>query len=102
MLWQTPAADNFRSRGGTRREEMGLDREAQFWPTPIEDNANNCGGPSRSREGAYADLTVAVNTWPSIRPCSGERSSGANRAEFYRIWPTATARDWKGSAPHCS
>ena len=101
-LWQTPTVDNFRSRGGNRHEEMGLDRETRFWPTPIEDNANNCGGPSRSREGAYTDLTVAVNTWPSLRPCSGERSGGANRTEFYRIWPTATARDWKGSTPQCS
>lgn len=35
--------------------------------------------------------------WPTPRPCSGERSSGANRTEFYRkFWPTPNATDYKG------
>jgi hypothetical protein len=32
--WQTPATDSFRSRGGDRRDEMGLDQEARNWSTP--------------------------------------------------------------------
>ena len=32
--WQTPAADSFRSRGGDRKAEMGLDQEARLWRTP--------------------------------------------------------------------
>ena len=97
--WQSPAADSFRSRGGDRRDEAGLDQEARMWPTPTEDNANNNGGPSRSRERGYGDLTVAVNDWPTIRPSSGERNCGATCMESSRLWPTATARDWKGSTP---
>nr|WP_294560181.1 hypothetical protein [uncultured Rhodopila sp.] len=31
--WQTPAADSFRSRGGDRKDEMGLDQQARFFPT---------------------------------------------------------------------
>jgi len=31
--WQTPATDSFRSRGGNRKDEMGLDQQARFWPT---------------------------------------------------------------------
>lgn len=32
--WQTPATDSFRSRGGERKEEMGLDQQARMFPTP--------------------------------------------------------------------
>jgi len=32
--WQTPATDSFRSRGGERKDEMGLDQQARFFPTP--------------------------------------------------------------------
>jgi hypothetical protein len=32
-LWQTPATDSFRSRGGDRKDEQGLDQQARFWPT---------------------------------------------------------------------
>jgi len=33
--WQTPGTDSFRSRGGDRKDEMGLDQEARTWfPTP--------------------------------------------------------------------
>jgi DNA (cytosine-5)-methyltransferase 1 len=33
--------------------------------------------------------------WTTPRACSGERSSGLNRAEIMRQWATPTARDWK-------
>ena len=33
-LWQTPATDSFRSRGGDRKDEMGLDQQARMFPTP--------------------------------------------------------------------
>lgn len=32
--WQTPAADSFRSRGGERKDEAGLDQQARRWFTP--------------------------------------------------------------------
>lgn len=32
--WQTPGTDSFRSRGGDRKDEMGLDQEARHWGTP--------------------------------------------------------------------
>lgn len=33
--WQTPATDSFRSRGGDRKDEMGLDQQARtHWATP--------------------------------------------------------------------
>src|SRR4029434_7062682 len=30
-LWQTPATDSFRSRGGDRKDEMGLDQQARMF-----------------------------------------------------------------------
>ena len=33
--WQTPATDSSRSRGGDRKDEMGLDQQARNWPTPM-------------------------------------------------------------------
>lgn len=80
-LWQTPAADSLRSRGGDRVDEMGLDQQARlFWPTPTEDNANNNGGPSRSRPEGFADLTVAVNRWPSMRTTGLDGGSNSREA----------------------
>ena len=35
VMWQTPATDSFRSRGGDRKDEMGLDQQARLqWQTP--------------------------------------------------------------------
>jgi DNA (cytosine-5)-methyltransferase 1 len=82
--WQTPAADSSRSRGLDRRNEMGLDQQARFWPTPTEDNVNNQGGPSRSREGAFADLTVAVQRWPTAgaNDHKGSAKEGQRRGQL--------------------
>jgi hypothetical protein len=33
-MWQTPGTDSFRSCGGDRKDEMGLDQQARFFPTP--------------------------------------------------------------------
>ena len=37
--WQTPASDSFRSRGGDRKDEMGLDQQARTWPGPMAHEA---------------------------------------------------------------
>jgi len=50
--WQTPGTDSFRSRGGDRKDEMGLDQQARAgWPTPQaaeakQVKANKRGNPS--------------------------------------------------------
>lgn len=33
-VWQTPATDSFRSRGGDRKDEMGLDQQARSHQVP--------------------------------------------------------------------
>ena len=48
-LWQTPQVDSFRSRGGDRKDEMGLDQQARLqWVTPA----------SRDYKGANSELHV--------------------------------------------
>ncbi len=48
-LWQTLAVDSFRSRGGDRKDEMGLDQRARIaWVTPA----------SRDWKGANSELHV--------------------------------------------
>src|SRR5581483_103881 len=46
-LWQPPATDSFRSRGGDRKDEMGLDQQARLtqFPTPAaRDYKSESGG----------------------------------------------------------
>ena len=69
-MWPTPQTDSFRTRGGARRNEKGLDRMARDWPTPMaSDGCKPSGGSRRS-----ADLTYVAG-----------------------MWPTPLARDWKGT-----
>lgn len=40
-IWQAPATDSFRSRGGDRKDEMGLDQQARnLWAAPASSLAN--------------------------------------------------------------
>ena len=70
VMWPTPQTDSFRTRGGARKNEKGLDRMARDWPTPMaSDGCKPSGGNRRS-----ADLTHVAG-----------------------MWPTPLARDWKGT-----
>jgi len=69
-MWPTPQTDSFRTRGGARKNEKGLDRMARDWPTPMaSDGCKPSGGKRRT-----ADLTHVAG-----------------------MWPTPLARDWKGT-----
>lgn len=58
-MWPTPQTDSFRSRGGERKDEKGLDRMARDWPTPM---ANDGCRPSAGNR-RTADLTHAAGMW---------------------------------------
>lgn len=47
LQWQTSGTDSFRSRGGDRKDEMGLDQQARFWATPTTQDGKNTAGPSQ-------------------------------------------------------
>jgi hypothetical protein len=69
-MWQTPATDSFRSRGGDRKHEMGLDQEARMWHTPkAHENAETSGTfVSRNADrGAHCFSGLGAQTmhWPT-------------------------------------
>ncbi len=82
VMWPTPQTDSFRTRGGARKNEKGLDRMARDWPTPMaSDGCKPSGGNRRT-----ADLTHVAGMW-SHHPQWSHHSQ----------WPTPLARDWKGT-----
>jgi hypothetical protein len=70
-MWPTPQTDSFRSRGGERRDEKGLDRMARDWPTPM---ANDGCKPSAGNR-RTADLTYAAGMW--MTPTARDHKDGA-------------------------
>lgn len=79
-LWQTPATDSFRSRGGDRKDEMGLDQQARFWPMPTAKDEASSGSAAYSTESGRhpgTTLTDATRRWPES------------------AWQTPNARDGK-------
>lgn len=67
-IWQTPGTDSFRSRGGDRKDEMGLDQEARHWGTP----------QAHPRQADPRDV-----------------DHGVQLANQVSLWQTPNARDWK-------
>jgi len=52
----------------------------------------------RRQKLAQATRENVFSSWPTVRACSGNRSSGANRTDFYRAWPTPDCSDRRGPA----
>lgn len=76
-LWQTPASDSFRSRGGDRKDEQGLDQQArgfEQWGTPS----------SREWKGAHPEHALTRKDGKSRMDLLG------NQAVY---WQTPTAGD---------
>lgn len=70
QMWQTPAADSFRSRGGDRKDEMGLDQQARLaWPTP---------SAAQDTKGAQATAEAAIE-----REGRGKQLALADRALIF-------------------
>jgi DNA (cytosine-5)-methyltransferase 1 len=100
--WQTPAIDSFRSRGGDRKDEMGLDQQSRNWPTARAEDAESCG----NHPGAADSLTGIARSWPT--PCANPAPRGKNFAmsdghyhphdltTAASQWPTPNANNGKG------
>ena len=98
-MWQTPQADSFRSRGGDRKDEMGLDQQARRWQTPRKEGFD--AGRHRGNEDS---LHAQVKNWPTPQSADGERSSetmmrgNPTLTGAARNWPSPGASDHKGSS----
>lgn len=106
--WQTPAVDSFRSRGGDRKNEMGLDQQARAWPTPSAVSYGTNQGGAAGRVGPVRpSLETLAKSWPTPSAHDGRRpgsdatsTQGANLKRDAEQWATPTSRDWKdGSEP---
>lgn len=98
--WQTPATDSFRSRGGDRKDEMGLDQQTRFWPTPTARDEKNPGSPDgaravrKARLGYTTDLNDIVTTWPT--PTAWEQLENPESFEARRLREMAKGRNGNG------
>lgn len=91
-IWQTPATDSFRSRGGDRKDEMGLDQQARaMFPTPAardyrtpgkessKDRRGNLSGPSLEK--------FVEHSLPDLATHDGQTSSPSGLTSRRRLNP---------------
>lgn len=74
--WPTPGTDSFRSRGGGRKDEMGLDqlaRRSANWATPTVNDAANLAAPSQFRRNSQALNVQAKANWSTPRASDGAK-----------------------------
>lgn len=82
--WQTPGADSFRSRGGNRRDEMGLDQEVRSWPdeqwaTPRARERGTYQREHGDPETEHLTLSGQAELWAT--PQSGDATRGLDLDE---------------------
>jgi len=106
-LWQTPAADSFRSRGGERVDEMGLDQQARAfptanWPTPDAGVSTQTNRSLSDGAAVRPLLAKCVQDWPTPRANAvgstrtrkrTPRKDGRILDQEAETWPTPAARD---------
>ena len=86
-FWQTPGTDSFRSRGGDRKDEMGLDQQARLWPTP---SANQY---------EPTDLEAMLRRRERIKAQGiNGNGFGLTTAMAAQLWATPTVQDGKNTA----
>lgn len=113
--WPTPQVDSFRSRSGTRKGEMGLDKLARTlpimsWPTPkaISGGANSkrkergAGGPDLqevAKLAGWTSPTAQDYSRGSLPPREKDTGHPLSQQAVMAGWATPIDRDWKdGSA----
>jgi hypothetical protein len=92
--WQTPATDSFRSRGGDRKGEQGLDQQARLWGTPsARDWKSGDASEETMNRNARRPLNEQAEHWGT--PMASERSHssrdvdhGIQLANQTDIWHT--------------
>jgi len=78
--WQTPATDSFRSRGGDRKDEMGLDQQARsMFPSPASrdyrtPNKRSFADRGGGSKGEQLQNFVEHSIWPTPRQEPGTHS----------------------------
>jgi hypothetical protein len=104
--WQTPATDSFRSRGGERKDEEGLDQQARHWATPNAHDGQRPVADIHSTQGRNLDREVALWPTPRVRSTLGDSCSPQRATQGENLglndaaakWPTPRANE--GSSPN--
>lgn len=89
-LWQTPATDSFRSRGGDRKDEMGLDQQARSlgWMTPNSRDWKSETGSENNTHDKTPNLSRQVyRLHPDQQTNDGPPSSGSAPTSRRRLNP---------------
>ena len=95
--WQTPTKENFRSRGGDRKDEPGLDRQSKMWTTPT---AHDQHERYQMHAQGGNPLTNQVHMWSTPRKEDGE-SAGNHPGKSDSLtgqtaqWATPQSRDYR-------
>ncbi len=110
--WQTPQTDSFRSRGGDRKNEMGLDQEARNWGTPTSRDHKDaaCAEADVETNGLLGRQTVRwEGQWrtPDCPATGGPRNHTTSIGDGHQItiadqaqnWPTPNTRDHHPQGP---
>ena len=122
--WQTPAADSFRSRGGDRKDEQGLDQQARLlWPTATSQGHGNAQTRDQATPGQTGGTTLAgeaIGNWTTPRSSDAKTGSAYTENMTGRSlsmdvnWPTPNAtpdapnnstnrgKDWGGRRPRAT
>ena len=99
-LWQTPATDSFRSRGGERKDEMGLDQQARLMLRLDAQSVapvlfgRDCCEPERSAKDAVSRFpTPSARDWRDGRASQETTESNARPLNEFVLnemenWPT--------------
>jgi len=106
--WQTPGTDSFWSRGGERKDEMGLDQQARaMWVTP---EAKNFDKPQTPASQQLSIGQQARSLWSTPHAHNSQGAPGAGltendgrRRDLVReadTWPTPLSEDSEGAGKH--
>jgi hypothetical protein len=124
--WQTPGSDSFRSRGGNRIDEQGLDQQARMFPNATDSltgatrnwtspNVPNGGRTTNTsnywEDGSkqQMDLGAVAANWPTASAHDGRRpgsdatsTQGANLKRDAENWRTPNTQDHHAQGPRHS
>lgn len=95
--WQTPGTDSFRSRGGDRKDEMGLDQQAR-WMTPRAIYGEHSGMKDASHLMGQASLVTghqAAQTEPNGSESLEKTPTSPRRLNpVFVCWLMGFPRNW--------
>lgn len=86
--WRTSSASLFPTE--LLDEKPLSEGSSESWPK----TGGMRNGVCFQRKGSAPRISASgSSSWPTVRTCAGTRSSGANRTEFTRLWPTVRAKE---------